>query len=106
MAQQTRINAVLENISRPGRSVQWPQKDGKPKYISEIYGSNVFGLKRMQDSLPKTVYARFVQQIKGKQPLDKATADAIAHAVRVWSMDLGATHFTHWFQPQVRQQLI
>ncbi|KAG0206307.1 hypothetical protein BGX31_002799 [Mortierella sp. GBA43] len=38
--------------------------------------------------------------MRGRQALDRATADAIAHAVRIWAMDRGATHFTHWFQPQ------
>ena len=32
--------------------------------------------------------------------MDKPTADAVAHAIRIWAMDRGATHFTHWFQPQ------
>ena len=54
----------------------------------------------MQKALPKSTYASFLRQIKGRQPLDRPTADAVAHAVRVWAMDKGATHFTHWFQPQ------
>jgi glutamine synthetase len=54
----------------------------------------------MQKSLPKPVYNEFLKQLRGRKSLDRATADAIAHAVRVWAMDHGATHFTHWFQPQ------
>ncbi|KAI9009202.1 hypothetical protein DFJ74DRAFT_611233 [Hyaloraphidium curvatum] len=54
----------------------------------------------MQAYLPKPVYAKFIQQVKGRQHLDRTTADAIAHAVRVWAQDKGATHFTHIFQPQ------
>jgi len=47
------------------------------------------------------VYASFLKQTSGHgQTLDKPTADAIAHAVRVWAMNKGATHYTHWFQPQ------
>lgn len=41
----------------------------------------------------------FMKQLKGNQTLDKVTADAIAHAVKVWAIERGATHFTHWFQP-------
>ncbi|KAI8907956.1 glutamine synthetase type III N terminal-domain-containing protein [Gorgonomyces haynaldii] len=100
MAQQARIQAVLDNVSRSNRSVDWPSSNGKNLYISEIYGSNVFTLKKLQSAIPKPVYARFIQQIKGRQPLDRPTADAIAHAAKVWAMDNGATHFTHWFQPQ------
>jgi glutamine synthetase len=84
-----------------GRTVDWPQKpSGGNAYSADIYGSQVFTLSKLQETLPKPVYNRFIQQLKGRQPLDRPTADAIAHAVRIWSMDHGATHFTHWFQPQ------
>jgi glutamine synthetase len=49
--------------------------------------------------LPKPVYKIFVETMKGKKTMDRATADAIAHAVKVWAIERGATHFTHWFQP-------
>ncbi|TPX58403.1 glutamine synthetase [Spizellomyces sp. 'palustris'] len=100
MSQQARINAVQDTVQRPGRNVDWPQNGNRPAYVSEIYGTNVFSLKNLQQTLPKPVYARFIQQIKGRQTLDRPTADAVAHAVKVWAMDRGATHFTHWFQPQ------
>ncbi|ORY36076.1 glutamine synthetase/guanido kinase [Neocallimastix californiae] len=54
----------------------------------------------MERTLPKSIFQKFIQQQKGRVSLDRATADAIAHAARVWAMDRGATHFTHWFQPQ------
>ncbi|KAJ3011939.1 hypothetical protein HKX48_006560 [Thoreauomyces humboldtii] len=100
MSQSARIDAVQDSVLRTGRTVDWPQKGNRPAYISEIYGQNVFDLKGLQSTLPKPVYARFIQQIKGRQTLDRATADAVAHAAKVWAMDRGATHFTHWFQPQ------
>jgi glutamine synthetase len=53
----------------------------------------------MAKMLPKPVYKTFVEISKGKKTMDKATADAIAHAVKVWAIERGATHFTHWFQP-------
>lgn len=95
-----RVGAILGSLERPTRSVQWPQVNGRPAYISEIYGENVFTMKKLQMNLPKPVYHKFVQQIKGRQTLDRPTADAVAHAVRVWAMDRGATHYTHLFQPQ------
>ncbi|OAJ43340.1 hypothetical protein BDEG_26707 [Batrachochytrium dendrobatidis JEL423] len=100
MAQQARVNAVLNSTSQPGRVVEWPSTGNRHSYCSEIYNTNVFTLKAMQESLPKPIYQKYLQQIKGRTPLDRGTADAIAHAVRVWAMDRGATHFTHWFQPQ------
>ncbi|ORY47853.1 glutamine synthetase/guanido kinase [Rhizoclosmatium globosum] len=54
----------------------------------------------MKTALPKPVYARFCKQVQGHQQLDRGVADAVAHAVRIWAQDKGATHFTHWFQPQ------
>ncbi|KAI8361243.1 glutamine synthetase type III N terminal-domain-containing protein [Mortierella sp. GBAus27b] len=75
-------------------------KDGKPVYTSEFFGENVFSLHQISKALPKPAFASFLKQMRGRQALDRATADAIAHAVRIWAMDRGATHFTHWFQPQ------
>ncbi|RKO97791.1 hypothetical protein CXG81DRAFT_11328 [Caulochytrium protostelioides] len=69
-------------------------------YPSETFGENVFSLSRLAETLPKPVFARFIQQVQGRTTLDKDTADAVAHAVKVWAMNHGATHFTHWFQPQ------
>ncbi|OMH80678.1 Type-3 glutamine synthetase [Zancudomyces culisetae] len=79
----------------------WPRNEkGKAVYPSELFGENVFSFKQMAKCLPKPTFASFLKQRRGKSKLDKATADAIAHAARVWAMDRGATHFTHWFQPQ------
>ncbi len=65
MSQQARLQSVLDSVSRPGRSCEWPKaSDGKNAYISDIFGTNVFTLKKLQQTLPKTVYARFIQQIK------------------------------------------
>ncbi|KAI9138750.1 glutamine synthetase type III N terminal-domain-containing protein [Paraphysoderma sedebokerense] len=101
MSHSARIENIVEGVNRAAREVVYPRHaSGKPQYISEIYGQNVFGLKQLQQALPKPIYAQFVKQMKGRQNMDKPTADAVAHAVRIWAMDRGATHFTHWFQPQ------
>ncbi|KAJ3090710.1 hypothetical protein HK102_002895 [Quaeritorhiza haematococci] len=100
MSSTARTQALLGNVERKSRQVEWPKHGDRPAYVSEIYGENVFSLQTLQKTLPKPVYARFIQQVQGRQSLDRPTADAVAHAVRVWSMDRGATHFTHWFQPQ------
>jgi len=100
--QQARINAVLDQVIRQPRSQSYPidTNNNRQYYVSEIFAQNVFTLKEMQKALPKPVFADFIRQMRGHKSLDKPTGDAIAHAVRVWAMDKGATHFTHWFQPQ------
>ncbi|KAF9427165.1 hypothetical protein BGZ94_005367 [Podila epigama] len=99
-ANEARKGAIRDNVLRPSREVPYPHKEGKPVYTSEFFGENVFGLAQIAKALPKPAYAQFLHQMRGGQSLDKGTADAIAHAVRIWAMDKGATHFTHWFQPQ------
>lgn len=71
----------------------------QPAKLSELFGVNVYGLKQLQETLPKPVFARLQSQSTGSSLLDKTTADAIAHSVKVWAIEKGATHFTHWFQP-------
>jgi glutamine synthetase len=100
MANNARVASLADNINRTTRAISYPKKDGKPVYTSEFFGENVFSLHQIAKALPKPAYASFLKQMRGRQALDKATADAIAHAVRIWAMDRGATHFTHWFQPQ------
>lgn len=96
-----RVESLKDNINRPTRVISYPKKaDGKPVYTSEFFGENVFHLQQIAKALPKPAYASFLKQMRGRQAMDRATADAIAHAVRIWAMDRGATHFTHWFQPQ------
>ncbi|KAJ1972491.1 hypothetical protein H4R35_004646 [Dimargaris xerosporica] len=95
-----RKSALIEAANRPVRHVAFPERDGRAMYPSEFYGEYVFTTKDMAKALPKPVFADFLKQKRGHQTLSKPTADAIAHAVRVWAMDRGATHFTHWFQPQ------
>lgn len=100
-AYEQRKAALVSAVTGPKREIEYPQKeDGKPKYPSEIFGENVFTLKTMAKALPKPIFSSFLKQRRGRQNLDKTTADSIAHAVRIWAMDRGATHYTHWFQPQ------
>jgi glutamine synthetase len=64
MTQEARITAINDSVTRPARSVEWPKTGQRHSYPSEIFGQNVFTLKTLQQTLPKTVYARFIQQIK------------------------------------------
>ena len=63
------------------------------------FGSKVFGEKEMKIRLPRPVYLSWKKTVANEGMLDRTTADAIAHAMKLWALDNGATHFTHWFQP-------
>ena len=67
--------------------------------VSEIFGSNVFNDTVMQERLPKKVYKELKKTIEEGKELDLATADVVAHEMKEWAIEKGATHYTHWFQP-------
>ncbi len=67
--------------------------------VAEIFGENVFNDSVMQARLPKKVYSKLHQIIAEGGELDIETADVIAHEMKEWAIEKGATHFTHWFQP-------
>ena len=66
---------------------------------AEIFGENVFNDAVMQERLPKKVYKKLKETIEKGEELDLATADVIAHEMKEWAIEKGATHYTHWFQP-------
>ena len=67
--------------------------------VIEEFGKKQFNEKVMRSLLPLSVYKKYQQAICNETQIDRETADAIAHAMKVWAIDLGATHFCHWFQP-------
>ena len=67
--------------------------------VAEIFGEDVFDDSVMQERLPKKVYKDLKKTIEEGKDLDLATADVIAHEMKEWAIEKGATHFTHWFQP-------
>lgn len=67
--------------------------------VSEVYGSMVFGDSVMRERLPKEVYNRLRKTIDDGKSLDPEIAGVVANAMKDWAISLGATHFTHWFQP-------
>ena len=67
--------------------------------VTEIFGSNVFNDAVMQERLPKKVYKELKKTIEEGKELDLATADVVAHEMKEWAIEKGATHYTHWFQP-------
>ncbi|WP_286356376.1 glutamine synthetase III family protein [Ileibacterium valens] len=69
------------------------------KQVTEIFGENVFDDSTMRQTLPKDVYKELRKTIDDGLPLNRKIADAVAHAMKVWALEKGVTHFTHWFQP-------
>ena len=67
--------------------------------VVELFGSNVFNDKVMQERLPKKVYRELHKTIDEGKELDPITAEVVAGAMKDWAVEKGATHYTHWFQP-------
>src|SRR5699024_2784413 len=71
----------------------------EPIKVAEIFGENVFNDTVMQERLPKKVYKNLKKTIEEGKELDLETADVIAHEMKEWAIEKGATHYTHWFLP-------
>lgn len=69
------------------------------KHPFDDFGINLFSENVMKECLPHPIYAKWKTATRKEDALDRVTADAIAHAMKMWAMEKGATHFTHWFQP-------
>ncbi len=67
--------------------------------VVELFGKNVFNETVMREYLPKGVFKKLKKTIEDGAELDPSIADAVAHAMKDWAIDRGATHYTHWFQP-------
>ncbi|MBQ8381073.1 MAG: glutamine synthetase III [Clostridia bacterium] len=67
--------------------------------VPEIFGSLVFGEEVMKERLPHDVYLSLMNTIEAGTEIDPTIADIVADAMKNWAIELGATHFTHWFQP-------
>ena len=67
--------------------------------VPEMFGSMVFNDKKMQERLPKSTYRALKKTIQDGEPLDISVANVVAAAMKDWAIEMGATHYTHWFQP-------
>ena len=67
--------------------------------VAKIFGEDEFNDTEMQERHPKKVYKDLKKTIEEGKELDLATADVIAHEMKEWAIEKGATHYTHWFQP-------
>ena len=67
--------------------------------LTDRFGTMVFSEEVMKDCLPKDIWKRLAATLEGGEPLDLDVANAVAHAMKVWAISKGATHYAHWFQP-------
>ncbi len=67
--------------------------------VADIFGENVFNDAVMRERLPKKTYQKMKEVISQGRDLDLETADVVAHEMKEWAIEKGATHYTHWFQP-------
>src|SRR3954466_8023686 len=93
-----RMSVNNEIAGRPVR----PTEDApdRPGRISEYFGINTFGIRQLRDKLTKADYDRLLASVRQGKKLDSDVAPAVAKAIKEWAISHGATHFTHWFQPQ------
>lgn len=90
---QGRLWALAEVSKRTPRVI------GNGNKASDYFGCNTFTTKVMAEKLPKDIYKSLLKTIKSGHKLDQSIAPAVAHAVKEWAMEKGATHYCHWFQP-------
>lgn len=67
--------------------------------VEEMYGTLVFNRKTMQEYLPRSIYKELMTTIDDDEPLNENLANVVAHSMKEWAIEKGATHYTHWFQP-------
>jgi len=67
--------------------------------IAQLFGKDVFNDEVMRDKLPKDVYKSWKKTLESGADLDSDIANVVAHAMKEWALEHGATHYTHWFQP-------
>ncbi len=89
-----RFQVVGEAFAKKPLDVSAPEE--RP---CDYFGKKVFNRKKMYKYLPKDVYAKMVDVIDRGARLDRDVADQVAAGMRQWAQEMGATHYTHWFQP-------
>ena len=99
-AVQQRKAVTKELTSRTPKTPNPIMQNGQVAKISEYFGINTFGVRQMRDKLPRDVYSKMLAAVRQGKKLDPEIAARVAAVIREWAIGRGATHFTHWFQPQ------
>ncbi len=94
MANNLRFQVVEEAFKKRAKEVKAPSE--RP---SEYFGKYVFNKEKMYRYLPKNIYDIMVDVMDNGARLDRSIADAVAAGMKQWAMEMGVTHYTHWFQP-------
>ena len=94
MSSNLRFQVVEEAFKKQAIEVVAPSE--RP---SEYFGKRVFTRQKMYKYLPADVYAKLIDVIDNGARLDRSIADAVAAGMKQWAQEMGATHYTHWFQP-------
>ena len=89
-----RFRVVEAAFRRKAEEVVYPSE--RP---SLYFAKNVFNREKMHKYLPAQAYEKLIDSIDNGMPLSRSTADSIAAGMKQWAIDMGATHYTHWFQP-------
>lgn len=90
----SRFNAVEKASNRKAVEAHTPKQK-----VSEYYGENVFNRKAMQKFLSKETFKALTQSIDNGMPIDREVANHVAAGMKMWALEKGVTHYTHWFQP-------
>ena len=94
MSNLLRFQVVEEAFKKKAVDVKAPSE--RP---SEYFGKYVFNREKMYKYLPADVYNKLIDVIDNGARLDRSIADAVAKGMKQWALEMGATHYTHWFQP-------
>ena len=94
MSENLRFRVVEEAFKKKAVEVAAPKE--RP---SEYFAKYVFTRQKMYKYLPADVYERLIDVIDHGTRLDRSIADAVAEGMKQWAMEMGVTHYTHWFQP-------
>lgn len=89
-----RFQALAETLKRVPVKAQAPAQS-----MADYYGKNVFDRKKMEKYLSKQAFESVIESIDKGFALDRKIADQVAAGMKLWAMEMGATHYTHWFQP-------
>ena len=75
-------------------------QNGLPAKISDYFGINTFGVRQMRDKLPRDAYQKLLAAVRQGKKIEADIAGRVSQVIKEWAIGRGATHFTHWFQPQ------
>ncbi len=94
MSSNIRLQALGQTFDRQPVSTRI-----KKRKLSEIFSENVFDIDTMREYLPSQAFKSVIRAIEHGEKIDRSIADQVASSMKDWASSLGATHYTHWFQP-------